>query len=270
MNEGLGGQSRGGRVDRRVMVMSPRHPDFVENVLEPMAQRYGSGESERMLSAELYDVLHPWAVALARSQSLGLPAHADRNEVLSQVLGITWDACLRIDWTRCQAWPAFLESKVGRARIEAARSDDWLSRGERVRRRRFQSEVSRREQLAGRPLQPTERQDVASAVAPSSSRVDWAKVLLASRHPSSVGNVPDTTGGGTVEDQVEASEMADIRGRCIWKWLAIVGTQNECLAADLQHWTASNEAANRELPARLAHRIQPYTPLLLAMLGDAA
>lgn len=252
------------------MVMSPRHPGFVESVLEPMAERYSSGESARELSAELYDLLHPWAMALAGSQSLGLPAHADRNEVLSQVLGITWDACLRIDWTRCHAWPAFLESKVGRARIEAARSDDWLSRGERVRRRRFQSEVARQEQIAGRPLRPTERHDVASAVAPSSSRVDWAKVLLASRHPSSVGDVPETTGDGTVEDQVEASEMADIRGRCIRKWLAIVGDQNQGLAADLQQWTTSNEAASRELPARLAHRIQPYTPLLLAMLGEAA
>lgn len=270
MDEGLNDRQWTGRTERRLMVMSPRHPGFVANVLEPMSQRHSAGESARELSTELYEVLHPWAMALARSQSAGLPAHADRNEVLSQVLGITWDACLRIDWTRCQAWPAFLESKVGRARIEAARSDDWLSRGERVRRRRFQSEVARREQLAGRPLGPAERQDAASAVAPSSSRVDWAKVLLASRHPSSVRNVPDISGDGDIEEQVEASEMASIRVRCIGEWLGIVGAQNECLAADIQLWTASNQATNRELPARLAHRIQPYTPLLLAMLGEAA
>jgi hypothetical protein len=270
MSEGLGSKRWADRTERRVMVMSPRHPGFVQSVLEPMAERYGAGESGRELSAELYEVLHPWAMALARAQLAGLPAHADRSEVISQVLGITWDACRRIDWTRCHEWPAFLESKVGRARVEAARSDDWLSRGERVRRRRFQCELARLEQSAGRRLDPTERREVASAVAPSSSRVDWAKLLLACRHPSSVGNVPDMSNDEDVEDQVEAREMAAIRARCIYEWLAIVGTQNQCLAADIQQWTASNETGINELPARLAHRIHPYTPLLLAMLGEAA
>ncbi|HEY7628083.1 MAG TPA: hypothetical protein VH761_13495, partial [Ilumatobacteraceae bacterium] len=106
-----------------------------------MAERWRAGESERDLADELYAQLHPWALAFAGSLSAGLPAHADRNEVLSQVLRLTWDACRRIDWQRYAAWPAFLESKVRRARIEAARNDDWLSRRERVRRRRFQGEV---------------------------------------------------------------------------------------------------------------------------------
>jgi hypothetical protein len=218
----------------------------------------------------LYDLLHPWALAFANSQSRGLPAHADRNEVLSHVLGLTWDACVRIDWERCAAWPSFLESKVGRARIEAARADDWLSRGERVRRRRFQGEVARREQVAGRPLDAAERQVVAGAVAPNSSRVDWSAQLLASRYPSSVGEVPDTVDEGTLEDQVETTELARIRTRCLAEWLAIVGVDNDGLAADLQRWTASGESVGFQLPARLAHRIEPYTSLLLGMLGDAA
>src|SRR6185295_18313263 len=98
------------------------------------------------------------------AQSANLPAHADRNEVLSQVLRLTWEACQRIDWTRYGAWPAFLETKISRARIEAARCDDWLSRRERMRRRRFQGELARREQVEQRSLTDGERHDVAVAV----------------------------------------------------------------------------------------------------------
>ena len=224
---------------------------------------------------DLYSRVHPWALSFAGAQSAGLPAHADRNEVLSQVLRLTWESCLRIDWDRYAAWPAFLESKISRARIEAARCDDWLSRRERVRRRRFQGELARREQVAQRTLTDDERQDVASTVAPSSSRVDWAKTLLDSRHPSTVAQVPDflqtsTDDAITVEDQVEGQELGGIRLRCLTEWLTIVAAQNETLATDLSRWSTLSESADRDLPARLAHRLEPYTPLLLAMLGDAA
>ena len=249
---------------------SPRHPDFVSVVLEPLANRRAAGESDRELSLDLYNSIHPWALAFAGAQSARLPAHADRNEVLSQVLRLTWDACVRIDWDQYAAWPAYLESKVSRARIEAARCDDWLSRRERVRRRRFQDELARREQVEQRTLTGTEREAVAHAVAPSSTRVDWAKTLLDSRHPSTVAEVPDVIDSTTVEDQVEGSELGDIRGRCLTKWLKILAGQNQGLAADLARWLASNESGDRELPARLAHRLEPYTPLLLAMLGEAA
>ena len=172
-------------------VPPPRHPRFASEVLDPLARRHMAGESDRTLSIELYNLVHPWALSFAAAQSAGLPAHADRNEVLSQVLRLTWDACERIDWNRCGAWPTFLETKISRARIEAARCDDWLSRRERVRRRRYQAELSRREQIERRSLTDTERQAVASAVAPSSTSVDWAKAMLASRHPSTVAEVPD-------------------------------------------------------------------------------
>jgi hypothetical protein len=265
--------------DRRrhcpVATPSPRHPSFTEFILEPLALRHLAGEPDRTLSIELYNVVHPWSVSFASAQSAGLPAHADRNEVLSQVLRLTWEACVRIDWTRYAAWPTFLETKIGRARIEAARCDDWLSRRERVRRRRFQGELARREQVEQRSLTDGERQAVAVAVAPSSSRVDWAKTLLDSRHPSTVAEVPDTIHGTsddaiTVEDQVEGRELGGIRVRCLAKWLTIVAAQNQALATDLSRWSELNESADRDLPARLAHRLEPYTPLLLAMLGDAA
>jgi hypothetical protein len=244
-------------------------------VLEPLALRRANGLSDRETSVELYNLVHPWALAFAGAQSSGLPAHADRNEVLSQVLRLTWEACLRIDWTRYEAWPAFLESKISRARIEAARCDDWLSRRERVRRRRFQGELARREQLEQRSLTECERRAVASAVAPSSTRVDWAKTLLDSRHPSTVAQVPDTVHGSTdeaitVEDQVEGRELGGIRGRCLIEWLTIVAEENQGLATDLSRWSELSESADRDLPARLAHRLEPYTSLLLAMLGDAA
>ena len=249
---------------------SPRHPDFVRVVLEPLARRRTAGEPGEQLSIELYNMLHTWAVAFAGAQCARLPTHADRNEVLSQVLRLTWDACTRIDWDRYEAWPALLESKVSRARIEAARCDDWLSRRERVRRRHFQGEVARREQIEQRSLTPVERQSVARAVAPDSTRVGWAKAVLEARHPSTVAEVPDVVVGTTVEDEVEDHEMRRIRVGCLTEWLAIVKDRNEKLAADLAKWLAVNDLGDRELPARLAHRVEPYTPLLLAMLGDAA
>lgn len=219
-------------------------------------------------------MVHPWAMSFAKSQSAGLPAHADRNEVLSQVLRLTWDACLRIDWSRYETWPNFLDTKVGRARIEAARSDDWLSRQERVRRRWFQGETARREQVEQRTLTERERFAVANTLTPNSTPVDWVQSLLTSRHPSTVADVPDATytsadDSVTTEDQVEDRELGGIRVRCLAEWMTIVATENQQLATDLSQWSELNES-HRDLPARLAHRLEPYTYLLLSMLGDAA
>jgi hypothetical protein len=258
-----------------VRISSPRDLRFTALVLEPLAIRHSAGESSDELSAELYHVVHPWAVSFAKSQSSGLPAHADRNEVLSQVLRLTWDACLRIDWSRCDTWTTFLDTKVGRARAEAARSDDWLSRQERVRRRWFQGETARREQVEQRTLTGDERLAVANTLTPGSGRPDWAQSLLTSRHPSSVADVPDVACGPTddsitTEDQVEGQELGGIRVRCLAAWMTIVAEQNQQLAEDLSHWSELNDTADRDLPARLAHRLEPYTCLLLTMLGDAA
>jgi hypothetical protein len=254
---------------------SPRHPRFSAIVLEPLAKRHLEGEPDHDLSIELFDTVHPWAVSVAAAQSCGLPANADRDEIVSQVLRLTWEACRRIDWTRYAKWPVFLETKVGRARIEAARCDDWLSRRERVRRRRFQAELARREQLEQRSLTSVERRAVARAIAPSSTRVDWAAALLESRYPSTNADVPEPAPSAagrpmTVEDEVEGSELSGIRHRCLTEWLGIVDARNHDLAADLSRWSHGNESPDRDLPARLAHRLEPYTPLLLAMLGDAA
>jgi hypothetical protein len=256
-------------------VSSPRDLRFTASVLEPLALRHAAGEPGADLSAELYNVVHPWAVSFATSQSAGLPAHADRNEVLSQVLRLTWDACVRIDWSRFETWPIFLDTKVGRARVEAARSDDWLSRQERVRRRWFQGETARLEQVEQRTLTDVERLAVANTLTPNSARVDWAQSLLTSHHPSSVAQVPDTAYGPsddsiTTEDQVEGRELGGIRERCLTAWMTIVAAQNQQLATDLSQWSELNESAHRDLPARLAHRLEPYTCLLLTMLGDAA
>ncbi|MEY2523760.1 MAG: hypothetical protein QOJ66_2325 [Ilumatobacteraceae bacterium] len=256
-------------------VSSPRDLRFTASVLEPLALRHAAGESGRELSAELYNVVHPWAVSFARSQSAGLPAHADRNEVLSQVLQLTWDACARIDWARVESWTTFLDTKIGRARVEAARRDDWLSRQERVRRRWFQGETERLEQVEQRTLTGAERLAVANTLTTNSAHADWAQSLLVSRHPSSVADVPDAAYGSTddsitTEDEVEDRELGGIRVRCLTAWMTIVAEQNQQLATDLSQWSELNESAQRDLPARLAHRLEPYTCLLLTMLGDAA
>lgn len=255
-------------------VTSPRDRRFISTVLVPLAARRAAGAPLGELSEALYNVVHPWAVSFAKSQSAGLPGHADRNEVLSQVLRLTWDACVRIDWSRLETWPSFLDTKVGRARIEAARSDDWLSRQERVRRRWFQGETDRREQVEQRTLTGAERLAVANTLAPGSPCVDWAQSLLTSRHPSTMAEVPDATRASvddpaTTEDQIEDRQLGGIRVRCLAEWMSIVASQNQQLATDLSHWSELNET-HRDLPARLAHRLEPYTRLLLSMLGDAA
>jgi hypothetical protein len=250
-------------------VMSPRHPEFVVTILRPLAARFFAGEAQRELAVELYETIHHWASGQARAQCGGLPAHADRSEVVSQVLRLAWESCLRIDWTRYESWPALLERKVAHGRIEAARSEDWLSRRERVYRRRFQRELAVREQQHGRPLTPVEREDCASAVAPSSSRVDWAKALLAARHPSTVGEVPETIDGVDVDEEVELRMLSEIRARRLQEWLAVLAVQDQRLADDLQQWSASGESSDRGLPSRLARRVEPYAPLLLGMLAEA-
>ena len=52
--------------------------------------------------------------------------------------------------------------------------------------------------------------------------------------------------------------------------LAIVAADNERLADDLSRWADLDDSPQVDLPSRLAHRFEPYTRLLLAMLGDAA
>lgn len=262
-------------VDARSRPTSPRHPDFTSHVLAPLAQRHFAGEPAHALSVELFARVHPWTTSFAASQSRGLPGHADRSEVPSQVFRLTWEACLRIDWARYATWPAFLDSKVGHARAEAARCDDWLSRRERGRRRRFQAEIARLEQHVQRTLSNNERSDLAGMIAPSSRRTDWTESLLQARHPSTVADVPDPVRATsddsiTTEDLVEGSELGGIRTRCLTRWLAIVAADNERLAADLSRWAELDDSSQGDLPSRLAHRVEPYTRLLLAMLGDAA
>ena len=252
------------------LTMSPRHPHFLDAVLRPLADRHSSGEPSCELAAELYHAIHPWALSEARMRSIGLPAHADRDELLSQVLRLSWEACQRIDWSRIEAWQGYLATKVSRARAEAARSDDWLSRRERVRRKSFQTEVAQREQGQGRGLTGVERHAVARAVAPSSDRVDWTRAVLADRHPSTVAEVPDTVTPHELEDQVEAKVIGDIRDRCLADWLQLLAARNAELADELSRWSASHESTERALPARLAYRVEPYTPMLLAMLAEAA
>jgi hypothetical protein len=257
------------RVRQRARRIEPRHPSFVELVLRPLAQRARAGEDRACLVDELFEgTVHPWAESYAARQAVGLPSHADRNEVHSQVLRLAWEACRRIDWDRIESWPALLEAKVAHARTEAARSDDWLSRRERVHRRRFLHAIESREQSCGRPLSSSEKMEVALTVVPSSNRVDWAAELLVAKHPSTVAEPPD------VEHHVDvAEEVAEVlrrreRAACLKEWLALVAYEDARLADDLQAWHDNRAERGRPLPARLARRVEPYISLLLCLLGE--
>jgi hypothetical protein len=249
--------------------VTPRHPRFVDDVLRPLARRAAAGEDPHRLAEELYETaVHPWALAQARAQCRGLPAHADANEVTSQVLRLAWEACLRMDWQRVESWPALLERKVAHGRVEAARAEDWLSRRERVHRRRYQRAVLDQEQRVGRTLTQAECLDVATDVVPASKRVDWARELLAAKHPSTVAQLPEVAAGRDIATDVEERLLAAERADRLHDWLAVLARQDPRLAEDLLRWGGADEDRNRALPVRLARRVEPYTPLLAGLLME--
>lgn len=258
------------RPTRRARPLTPRSAGFVATVLGPLRARAAAGEPTPVLAQELYEGwVHRWAVGEARAQAGRLPAHADRAEVTSQVLRLAWDACLRIDWDRTETFPAFLERKVGSASAEAARVDDWLSRRERTYRRHYQRAVGELEQTRGRGTTVQERRVLARACAPVSSRVDWERELLAARHPDVVADVPDIEGDDDVAGIVEAELMRIERSRSLGRWLAALSGEDRRLATDLRRWSEHEDERFPCLPARLARRVAPFTPLLAGLLVDA-
>ena len=246
-------------------------------MLRPLARRARAGEDPGALAEELYERgVHDWARARAQAMAGGLPAHADRNELLSQALRLAWEACLRIDWTRVESWPALLELKVGHARREAARAEDWLSRRERVHRKRYQRALASLEQQAGRPPTAAERQAAAEAVAPASNRVDWARELMAAKHPSTVAALPDRPGAADVADEVEDRIMQAVRARGLRAVAGRAGGRGPAPGPGpaplerrrLPGRPGPSAAPRACLPSRLARRVEPYTPMLVGLLVE--
>ena len=73
----------------------------------------------------------PWARHHAAGAARHLPPWADRDELTSQVLGAVWHCCQRFDPDRAGEWGALLWTRVRGARLDAARTDDPLSRRQR-------------------------------------------------------------------------------------------------------------------------------------------
>ena len=251
----------------RRRTVPPRHPRFVEDVLWPLAARAEAGEDAGRLADELYETaVHPWALSQAQAKAAGLPPHADPAEVTSQVLRLAWEACGRIDWSRVESWPALLEHKVRTARIEAARSEDWLSRRERVYKRRYQRAVAALEQERGRTLTESECVDVARPVAPPSNRVDWGRELVAGKHPSTVAELPEVHGGCDPGEDVVERLTGTERAAGLRRWLAVVVAEDPRLAEELCRWHDRTGAVG-PLPARLARKVEPFAPLLAGLVS---
>jgi hypothetical protein len=255
---------------RRTGRPSPNQPAFVEEVLRPLAARAAAGEDHRLLTDELYEKsVHRWAMARARAFARGVPGHADAGEVTSQVLRTAWEACVRIDWDRIETWPALLERKVSHARIEAARSEDWLSRRERVYRRRYQSACAALEQTKGRELTQLERVEIARTVAPESKRVDWGRELVSGKHPSTVAEVPDVEAHADVADTVEDRLWKTERTAALRQWLESLAAHEPELADEVLEWYAGAAEDGRAVPAQLARRLRPFAGGLVNLLVGA-
>ena len=140
----------------------------------------------------------------------------------------------------------------------------------RVYRRRFQGETGAARATAPPAAQPGRTGGGgASRSRPSSSRVDWAKALLAARHPSTrrrrAGHDRRSGPGRRGRDPRARRDPGSQAG----EWLDVLSEHDQRLVDDLREWSAAGESSERALPSRLARRVEPYAPLLLGMLSEA-
>jgi len=232
---------------------------FQRDVLAPLVARNAAGEDEQLVRDELLHAVLPWVRRQIAAQVRRLPPTADPCGVSSMMHEAAYLAVRRIDWAKWEQWPVYLATLVRRSAQEAARSDDYLSRHQRVLRTRFRAACIDRERAVGRPLCSSDRMEVALSVA--GGRADLAEFLLLGLHPREVADPPDhVIEVDSLEDDVERTmTRASVR-----RWL-----EDELPQTTRQmvlDWLETPRS--QTLPRRLEHHLRPYVASLLRAVDD--
>ena len=238
--------------------VDPFNHQWVTGDLAAMAARVEAGEPAATLRQQLFETLWPWATQMADREVRRLPARADGDETRSQLLGAVWQATQRIDWSNYRGWPSLLRRRLLGARMDAARTDDPLSRRHRQAFTRCLTAIAAEEQARGRRLAATERDAVAATIFPSSaSRPGLLAELaeLASSH--------EAAGDASVEaadDRWDPERVvldAELR-QAVQSWLSSLPGD---VAAPLVAWC--HQGSNRSLPRSVAQLAAPFYPALV-------
>lgn len=243
---------------------SPFSVEWRTTALRGLADRAAAGEDADALRGELLDLLWPWAQRLAEREARKLPAGSDRDDTRSHVLTAVWQATRQIDWDRWDTWPALLLRRIRGARIDAARSDDVVSRRDRLVLNEIDTEVSVTERERGCTLSAHERDEIRArilaALSPRRRRalagaVTGPPVLVDSFTPAIVDDRWDP----------EARTLEAARAESLGSWLRHDVPPE--LRERLLDWLAQDKQGS-VVPARLRTRLLPYLPSLIDRVED--
>ena len=242
-----------------VKKVHPTSELFVGTVLVPLVARHAKGECDHLLRDELLLEVLPWVREQVKQNVRKIPTNADPSNVSSHMHEAAYQAVARLDWLQFETWPMYLGALVRRAAQEAARHDDYLSRQQRVLRKRFRSACVAAESKLQRQLLSSERRSIASDIA--EGRQDLIDSLVIGWHPQEFADVPDSYSDQiSTEDCVEQA-FAQQRVRY---WL-----DNE-LPANVRQMVLDwlSLPRSKVLPQRLEKQLQPYVLSLLNAIDD--
>lgn len=238
---------------------SPLSSAFLAEVLAPLEARYRAGADDAALREELLRSVLPWVCRQVSHNVRRIPANADPNNVSSLMHEAAYLAVQRLDWAQWCTWPRYLATLVRRAGQEAARQDDYLSRHQRVLRKRFRAALASEEDRLGRAVNYAERQDVALRIANQKS--DLADFLLVGWHPYETAEMHEQP---LDELSVEKTVERDTDRQAVRAWLT--GELPEDVRVQVLIWLESPRS--QVLPRRLEHQLRPYVGRLLASVED--
>lgn len=236
------------------MSLIPTSDSFTGEVLLPLAARYANGENEQVLRDVLLTTILPWVREQVKRNVRRIPTSADPSNVSSHMHEAAYQAVDRLDWSQIHTWPMYLSSMVRRAAQQAARNDDYLSRQQRVLRKRFQLVCTEAEVKLQRQLLSSERYAIASDIA--NGRPDLISFLVVGSHPQEFAEVPDLDCGEVlIEDLVERI----IARQKVQYWL------EQELPPDVQQMVLDwlSQPRSKVLPQRLERKLQPYVMSLI-------
>lgn len=253
-------------IERRLTprLLSPYMPEFHEQVLLPLKERYLVGAPIAKLSDQLYFSIHAWLTRFVAAKSRNLPASADLGELESRVHEAALLACRSLDWNRTETFSPLLRLRVEGATIEAARHDDWLSRRHRKMLNLFRAEVDEREQKIGRELDDIEKREIAKKLSPDGARINWESDLQKQFAPQGWNEAFDNTitdNAFSPEEECVNSEYVAI----VRNWLDSLPEGLGDIAYD---WAMSHVNGHRGAPRPIIRKLKKHIPALLEQLGS--